>query len=71
MIEHPYLLLGTVMAISMGMSLPISSPPNALAYATGAISTRDMVKAGVGIGVIGYIFVTLLMLLLQNINFLA
>ena len=32
--------------MSFGMSLPISTPPNALAYATGKITSKDMVMAG-------------------------
>ncbi|MGN0915725.1 MAG: SLC13 family permease [Succinivibrio sp.] len=32
--------------LSFGMSLPISTPPNALAYATGYIKNQDMLKSG-------------------------
>ena len=32
--------------MSFGMSLPISTPPNALAYASGKITNKDMVMAG-------------------------
>ena len=34
------------LALSFAMTLPISTPPNALAYATGKISNKDMIKAG-------------------------
>jgi sodium-dependent dicarboxylate transporter 2/3/5 len=40
---------------SLGMTMPISTPPTALAHATGYVSTREMAKAGfmiVGIAVI-------------------
>ncbi|MFH2071285.1 MAG: DASS family sodium-coupled anion symporter [Actinomycetota bacterium] len=38
---------------SLAMALPISTPPNAIAYATGAVTTADMIKAGLIIGVVG------------------
>jgi len=41
------------MACSLAMSMPISTPPNAIAYASGAIRTPDMAKAGLLIGFIG------------------
>ena len=34
------------------MCLPISTPPNAIAYSTGLIEQKDMGKAGVIIGII-------------------
>jgi solute carrier family 13 (sodium-dependent dicarboxylate transporter), member 2/3/5 len=41
---------------SLAMLLPISTPPNAIAVATGMVKTSDMVKSGAVIGVIGIIF---------------
>ena len=49
------LLLAVTFAASLGMSLPISTPPNALAMATGTVNTRDMAKTGVIIGIVGLI----------------
>jgi sodium-dependent dicarboxylate transporter 2/3/5 len=31
---------------SFGMGLPISTPPNVIAYSTGEIDTRDMIRVG-------------------------
>ena len=45
-------LIGVAVAASCAMSLPISTPPNAIAYSTGLIQQTDMVKAGATIGVI-------------------
>lgn len=51
-------IIGVAVAASCAMSLPISTPPNAIAYSTGLIQQTDMVKAGLTIGlvsmVIGY-----------------
>lgn len=47
------LLIGVTFAASLGMCLPISNAPNALAYATGMITTGDMAKTGLALGVFG------------------
>lgn len=47
------MLLGVAVCASMAMSLPISTPPNALAYGTGAIKQSEMAKTGLIIGVAG------------------
>ena len=55
------LLLVVTFSCSLAMSLPISTPPNALAMATGTVETKDMAKAGILVGLIGFamIFVML------------
>ncbi len=40
------ILMFVAMTISCGMALPISTPPNALAYATGYIKNREMLLSG-------------------------
>ncbi|MEO9850705.1 MAG: SLC13 family permease [Reichenbachiella sp.] len=64
------LILGTTLAASLGMALPISTPPNALAHATGVIETRDMMKVGIVIGLIGLILVFATLFTLKLIGFL-
>ncbi len=39
-------LIIMALAMSFAMTLPISTPPNALAYATGDITNKDMMKSG-------------------------
>ncbi|MCF0173889.1 MAG: SLC13/DASS family transporter [Bacteroidales bacterium] len=41
---------------SLAMLMPISTPPNAIAYSTGLIKTKDMLKVGAVVGVFGLIF---------------
>ncbi len=48
-------LIGVAIASSSAMILPISTPPNALAYATGLIEQKDMIKMGVIVGIIAII----------------
>ncbi|MBL4831406.1 MAG: SLC13/DASS family transporter [Aliivibrio sp.] len=47
------LILVVTFAASLGMSLPISTPPNALAHATGHVQTNQMAKVGIILGVLG------------------
>lgn len=44
---------------SLGMSLPISTPPNAIAMSTGLLKSIDMVRAGVVVGIAGYLLLLL------------
>ncbi|MCM1451202.1 MAG: SLC13 family permease [Clostridium sp.] len=49
------LLIGVAICSSVAMVLPISTPPNALADATGFIKQKDMVKTGLIMGCVGLI----------------
>ncbi len=46
-------LLMTTVACSLAMALPVSTPPNSIAYAMGVAETRDMVHVGVPVGLLG------------------
>ena len=63
------LLVSVAFASSLGMSLPISTPPNALAHATGYTDTNGMAKTGVVMGVFGLALSWLMMILLAKMNF--
>ncbi len=47
------------LAVSIDFMLPVGTPPNAIALATKKIKTRDMVKAGLTLTVVGIIVLTL------------
>ena len=49
------LLVGVAIGSSLAMVLPISTPPNALAHATGFIQVKDMQKVGIIMGIAGLI----------------
>ena len=55
----PTVLIGVAIAASSAMVLPISTPPNALAYATNLVQQKDMSKMGLIMGLLsmmlGYI----------------
>ena len=48
----PTVLIGVAIAASSAMVLPISTPPNALAYATNLVQQKDMVRIGLIVGII-------------------
>ena len=47
------LLIGVALSSSVAMVLPISTPPNALAHATGLIEQKQMMRVGLIMGAIG------------------
>ena len=48
-------LIGVAIAASSAMILPISTPPNALAFSTGYVQQKDMVKVGSIMGIISMV----------------
>jgi sodium-dependent dicarboxylate transporter 2/3/5 len=44
-------------ACSMAMALPVSTPPNAIAFATGSVATRDLARTGIVLGAVGAVVV--------------
>uniref|UniRef100_A0A8C6LVF8 Solute carrier family 13 member 1 n=1 Tax=Nothobranchius furzeri TaxID=105023 RepID=A0A8C6LVF8_NOTFU len=54
-----YVLIPTTLCTSFSFLLPVSNPPNAVVFSYGHISILDMVKAGLGVNVIGLLAVML------------
>lgn len=53
------LVLGLAMMCSMAMALPVTTPPNAIAFSSRAIHTKDMIIAGGVITILGFLVVAL------------
>ncbi|MGN0068462.1 MAG: SLC13 family permease [Prevotella sp.] len=51
--------VGVALSASLGFMLPVSTPPNAIVYASGYIPITKMIKTGVYIDVIGIAIVTI------------
>lgn len=65
------LILVVTFAASLGMSLPISTPPNALAHATGNVESSQMARVGVILGVVGVLGSFVLVWLLNLVGFIG
>ena len=59
-ISTPATEIAIVLALgcSLGMCLPISTPPNAIAYSTGTTPTREMAIVGIVVGVLGVVLLS-------------
>ena len=51
----PTILIGVAIAASSAMILPVSTPPNALAFSTNLVQQKEMVKIGVIVGIISMV----------------
>lgn len=60
--------ISVAFACSFAMSLPISTPPNAIAFATHAIETGDMAKYGSMISLVGIVLLILVVLVMTLIG---
>lgn len=54
-----YMLIPTALCVSFSFLLPVSNPPNAIVFTYGHVTSMDMVKAGLGVNVIGVLTVLL------------
>ena len=59
------LVIAATIAASMGMALPISTPPNAIAYGSGLIETKQMAMVGSIVTVIGLLLLVPLLIIFQ------
>lgn len=64
---HPYMLMLTVaVCTSMAFMLPVATPPNAVAYASGYIDMKDLMRSGwvlnfIGVGLWTFFIFTIVM----------
>lgn len=52
------LMAGAALGASLAFMLPVGTPPNALAFGTGAVSAADMRRAGLWLDLIGVLVIT-------------
>ena len=62
-------VLPVTLAASLGFMLPVATPPNAIIYGSGAISSHDMLRAGAALDVISIVIVFVFAMLLGPIVF--
>ncbi len=64
------LIVGIALCASFAMALPISTPPNAIAYSTGLVKTSQMAKVGLLVGVISMALAYSLLIFLGRSGFM-
>ncbi|SHH58936.1 solute carrier family 13 (sodium-dependent dicarboxylate transporter), member 2/3/5 [Anaerosphaera aminiphila DSM 21120] len=65
---NPFILMVTcLMASNNAYMLPSATPPNAIAYATGEIEIKDLVKAGIGMKVIHAVVFPIILMICINV----
>ncbi|MGP1345281.1 MAG: SLC13 family permease [Phycisphaerales bacterium] len=53
--ERAELAIVAALSCSLAMAMPVSTPPNAIAFASGAIPLRAMIRVGVVVGVVSLV----------------
>ena len=61
------LMVPLTIATSYGFIMPVGTPPNAIVFATGHVTARQMAKVGLPLDIIGIILITILTLFLVPI----
>ncbi|MFK0570438.1 SLC13 family permease [Endozoicomonas sp.] len=64
-------VIGTAVALasSLGMGLPISTPPNALAHATGLVDTKDFIRTAKILSPVGVLLIFAVLMLMTSLDF--
>jgi sodium-dependent dicarboxylate transporter 2/3/5 len=56
--------VGVALASSLGFMMPVSTPPNAIVYASGMVPITKMIRSGIIIDIIGILLITIPIVLL-------
>ena len=62
-------VLGATLGASMGFMMPISTPPNAIAYSSGYISLGQMMRHGVVLDLAGFVVIVTIVMTLAPVLF--
>ena len=58
---HPYyLMVGATLAASCGFMMPAGTPPNAIAFGSGYLKIREMIKTGFILNIVSVVLITCL-----------
>ena len=65
------IIIGIALAASSAMCLPISTPPNAIAYSTGLVKQNDMLKVGLTVGILSLVLGYVVLFFIGKMHFLG
>ncbi len=63
------LVIGAAIAASMAFMLPVATPPNALVYGTGYVKLSDMIRVGLILEILGWIYTISILFVFGNLIF--
>ena len=63
------ILIGIAISASCAMCLPISTPPNAIAYSTGLVEQKQMLRIGLLMGIIGMVLGYVILFVLGQVGY--
>jgi solute carrier family 13 (sodium-dependent dicarboxylate transporter), member 2/3/5 len=58
------LLIPAALAATCAFMLPVGTPPNAIVFATGAVSIAEMARGGLVLNVVGAVLITMFSVLI-------
>ena len=61
------LVIPVALAATCAFMLPVATPPNAIAYGSGYLEIKDMVRVGIWLNVIGLVLITITVMTLGPI----
>jgi len=67
-INPTFLVLPATIAASMAFMLPVATPPNAIVYGSRYVTLKDMLKAGVVLDVVMWIYIFLFFYIIFTLN---
>lgn len=67
-ISPVWFAIPVTMAASCDFMFPMSTPPNAIAYSSGYVKARDMLKAGVVLNLVSFVLLTLVVIIVMALR---
>lgn len=69
-VNSTFVVLPATIGASMAFMLPVATPPNAIVYGTRYVSLLDMIKAGLILDLIAWLFISLYFYIISSLNLL-
>ena len=65
-VEHRLLMVPAAMSASFAFMLPVATPPNAVVFGSGALTVKEMARAGLALNFLGVVVITAVALVIHG-----